>query len=233
MNSVKADFSQRASEVRRYFRFVISTANSEFEIRASQNANPALPPEELDELLKTLKASCYLLLYNLVESTMRNMVEAIFDEFRKENLHFDECREEIKRLVLVNFKSRSTDKILAKLQNIAHDVVTETFVAKETFDGNLDAKSIRETAAKFGYVPPTDKTGLMMRSVKENRNDLAHGNKSFSDIGKDTTPDRLEAARKQTVVILFLTIKNVSAYLAGKRYLSRNLEQIEGEVVST
>lgn len=222
MNSVKTDFSQRASEVRRYFRFVIALATDEFEIATNKAAGLTLPLHERDELLKTLKASCYLLLYNLVESTMRNIVEAIFDEFREENIRFDDCREEIKRLVLVNFKARNTNKLLIKLQDIARDVITETFVAKETFDGNLDARSIRETAMKFGFVPPTDRTGWMMRTVKDNRNDLAHGNKSFSDIGKDTTPDRLQAARKQTVVILFLTIKSVANYLTEKRYLAKN-----------
>lgn len=62
-----------------------------------------------------------------------------------------------------------------------------------------------------------------MRTVKDNRNDLAHGNKSFSEIGKDTTPDKLEEARKQTAAILILTIRNVTAYLNEKRYLAANI----------
>jgi len=221
MNTVRADFYQRASEVRRYFRFVIAAANNEIEIAHKTTGNLSI--HEQDELLKTLKASCYLLLYNLVESTMRNTIEAIFDEFRSEGIRFDDCREEIKRLVLVNFRARNPDKLLVKLQDIARDVVTETFVTKETFDGNLDARTIRETATRFGFTPPPMNTGWILRTVKDNRNDLAHGNKSFSDIGKDTTPDRLEEARKQTVVILFLTIRNVTNYLAGKRYLAQNV----------
>ena len=223
MHSVKADFRERASEVRRYFHFVFATANGSAEIKVIEMDRDTVGIGEKDELLKTLKASCYLLLYNLVESTMRNLVEAIFDEFRAKNVRFDDCRDEIKRLVLLNFRARNPDKLMTKLTDIACHVVTETFEAKETFAGNIDAKEIRETAEKFGFLPPSKDTGWMMRTVKDNRNDLAHGNKSFSEIGKDVTPDRLEDARKQTFVILFLTIRNASNYLSQKKYLAANV----------
>lgn len=223
MQTVKVDFRQRASEVRRYFRFVIQAASSTVEIAVHGNTGTAFSMHEKDELLKTLKASCFLLLYNLVESTMRNLIEAIFDEFRSEGVRFDDCRDEIKRLVLLNFRSRNPDKLLIKLLDIARHVVTETFESKETFAGNIDARTIRETAERFGFTPPPTNTGWMLRTVKENRNDLAHGNKSFSEIGKDVTPDRLEEARQQTFVILFLTLRNVSIYLERKRYLAVNI----------
>lgn len=223
MNTVRTDFRQRSAEVQRYFRFVIDASNDVVDIAVRKDNNPGLQAPEREELLKTLKASCYLLLYNLVESTMRNIVEAIFDEFRTEGVRFDDCREEVRRLVLLNFKSRKTDAMLTKLIDIARHVVTETFESKETFAGNLDARSIRETAERFGFSPPSKQTGWVMRTVKDNRNDLAHGNKSFSDIGKDTTAERLEEARKQSVVILILTIRNVSEYLSGKRYLEANV----------
>ena len=42
-----------------------------------------------DELLKTLKASGFLLLYNLVEATMRNGIEAIFDELQSQGVSYD------------------------------------------------------------------------------------------------------------------------------------------------
>jgi len=222
MHAVKTDFRQRAAEVKRYFCFVTAIANGTTDITIDQINAAGLHMNEKDELLKTLKASCYLLLYNLVESTMRNLIEAIFDEFRLKNVRFDDCRDEIKRLVLVNFKARNTDKLLSKLLDLARHVVTETFESKETFSGNIDARTIRETAERFGFTPLPRNAGWMMRTVKDNRNDLAHGNKSFSEIGKDVTPDRLEEARKQSVVILYLTLRNVASYLDQQKYLAAN-----------
>jgi hypothetical protein len=223
MNTVRSDFRQRSFEVRRYFRFVIQASTEAVEILIYKDTGHSLPNSEKEELLKTLKASCYLLLYNLIESTMRNIIEAIFDEFRVQGIRFDDCRNEVKRLVLVNFRARNTDTLMSRMLDIARHVVTETFESKETFAGNIDARMIRDTAKRFGFAEPTTKTGWIMRTVKDNRNDLAHGNKSFSEIGKDTTPDRLEEARKQTAVILILTIRSVSAYLIGRRYLAANV----------
>jgi hypothetical protein len=222
MDSVKADFRTRAREVKRYFAFVTAAAQDHVHLAVNKTTDRAMRKRESDELLKTLKASCYLLLYNLVESTMRNVVQAIFDNFRSRGVRFDDCRQEIKRLVLVNFRARSTDGLLPKLLDIARHVITETFEAKEVFSGNLDARAIRETAKKFGFVPPSARSGWAMVTVKNNRNDLAHGNKSFSEIGQDTTTEQLHKAQSQTRAVLNATIRNVSKYLHEERYLASN-----------
>jgi len=58
MQSVKLDFRERASEVRRYFDFVIATANGSAKIDIPHNVQTTSGMGEIDELLKTLKASC-------------------------------------------------------------------------------------------------------------------------------------------------------------------------------
>jgi hypothetical protein len=60
-----------------------------------------LPPftsADQDVLFKTLKANGFLLLYNLVESTMKNAIEAIFDEFKGRGVSFDSCRSEVRKI---------------------------------------------------------------------------------------------------------------------------------------
>ncbi len=169
--------------------------------------------------MKTLKATCYLLLYNLVESTMRNAVEAIFDELKVKRISFDDCRNELRHEILKNFKRRDPDKLLPRLISLAKDVIHETFERTEHFAGNLDARSIRETAKRFGFVPPTGRHN-MLQSVKDNRNDLAHGVKSFAEVGRNATTSDLEVARLQTVEILSQTLANIRGYLHQQEYLS-------------
>ena len=82
MNSVFVDFQTRAKEVEGYFRFVIRLADADVSLRTAKDNEVAFSTHEHEELLKTFKATCYLLLYNLVESTMRNAIEAIFIERR-------------------------------------------------------------------------------------------------------------------------------------------------------
>ena len=220
MNSVFLDFQTRSKEVEGYFRFVLRLAKEEVALRVGHDGEPAYSIHEHEELLKTLKATCYLLLYNLVESTMRNAVEAIFEELRLKNASYDECREELRREILKNFKKRDMDKLLPKLLTLARDIVFETFERSETFSGNLDARTIKKTAQRFGFAEPAGDKFWMLQTVKDVRNDLAHGVKSFADVGRNASPSDLETARLQTVAILTETLNNINSYLTKQEYLS-------------
>jgi len=222
MNSVLTDFQTRSTEVESYFQFVRSLAEGTLEVRTPGSVTP-LPNNQHEELLKTLKASCYLLLYNLVESTMRNLVEAIFEDFKSNEVRFDGCRSELKRLVLGNFRRRNMDKLMPKLLDLAKDVVTETFDKEEMFAGNLDARMIRETAERFGFAAPPTGQGWKLVTVKNARNDLAHGVKSFAEVGRDASASDLENARIQAVEILTTAITNVTAYLQNHEYLDTTI----------
>jgi hypothetical protein len=63
------------------------------------------------------------------------------------------------------------------------------------FSGNIDAREIRETAKSYGFSDKTDgmktQNGNDLLKIKTNRNDLAHGDKSFSDVGKDASAEEL------------------------------------------
>lgn len=219
MISVFTDFKTRAKEVEGYFNFVLGLAKGELVVQDTTSGLEAFSHDEREELLKTFRATCYLLLYNLVESTMRNAIEAIFDELKTNFISFDDCRKELKEEILKNFKKRNMDKLLPRLLSLAQDVIHETFERSEAFAGNLDAKAIRETAKRFGFEAPTGCDFSLLRTVKDLRNDLAHGVKSFAEVGRNATPTDLEEARKQTVQILSTTLQNIQEYIHRQHYL--------------
>jgi hypothetical protein len=219
MKSVFLDFQTRSKEVQGYFQFVIQLANAELSLKATPKNEAALSIHDHDELLKTFKATCYLLLYNLVESTMRNAIEAIFVELKSGGISFDDCRKELREEILKNFKKRDMDKLLPKLLSLARDVIHETFERSENFGGNLDARAIRRAAKRFGFEEPKGKDFSTLQTVKDMRNDLAHGVKSFAEVGRDASPVDLEKARLQTVEILSQTLQNISSYLQNQHYL--------------
>jgi hypothetical protein len=219
MNSVFADFDTRAKEVEGYFNFVLRLAEAEPAVRSEHAKDSALSAREHEELLKTFKATCYLLLYNLVESTMRNAIEAIFEELRSSGVIFDDCRLELRKEILSNFKKRAMEKLLPKLLSFARDVIHETFECQESFSGNLDARAIRQAAKRFGFAEPTGRDYSLLLTVKDNRNDLAHGDKSFAEVGRNATPGDLREAQAQTVDILSKTLHNIRNYLQQRHYL--------------
>ncbi|MHC5820466.1 MAG: MAE_28990/MAE_18760 family HEPN-like nuclease, partial [Nostoc sp.] len=89
MQTVLLDFNTRVQEVNKYFWFLeeLITENTKLAVLEDSGDQKVKPIDP--ELAKTLKANGFLLLYNLVESTMRNAIEAIFDELSSNRISFD------------------------------------------------------------------------------------------------------------------------------------------------
>ncbi|MDT9340241.1 MAE_28990/MAE_18760 family HEPN-like nuclease [Trichodesmium erythraeum 21-75] len=136
------DFNELSEEVSKYFIFLQDLEQGKVKlIKEIQGNNKA---NKIDvELENTLKGSAYLLLYNLIESTMKNAIEAIFQELQEKDVSFDKIRPELKKIILVNLKGRNPDKILEKIQDISLDIVSIGFNKEELFTGNIDSKLIR------------------------------------------------------------------------------------------
>ena len=80
MQTVLLDFHTRVQEVNQYFEFLngLIEKTTKLEVLGDNGEKKIIVIDP--DIAKTLKANAFLLLYNLVESTMRNAIEAIFDE---------------------------------------------------------------------------------------------------------------------------------------------------------
>ena len=219
MIAVESDFTMRAEEVSRYFRFLREFYERRFVFREVPTDNVEFSSADQAALFKTLKANGFLLLYNLVESTLKNAIEAIFDELKTQGVSFDDCREEVRKIVLSNLRRHNVDKILPTLSAISVDVVVATFRKDELFSGNVDARRIRKVADSYGFPHPNAKSDELL-TVKDNRNDLAHGNKSFAEVGRDYDVERLEDIETEVVTFLRELLQNVAGYITTRAYLS-------------
>jgi MAE_28990/MAE_18760-like HEPN len=227
MNSILVkDFNDRSKEVSKYFIFLKSLEQSTTKLSMNGKRNDSKIKTIDSDLLKTLKASGFLLLYNLVEATMRNVIEAIFDELKSEGISYNQIRPELKKIILKNFKSRDLDKILDSITEISIDIVTVGFDKGNLFSGNIDGRKIRSTAIEYGFSYATDyaKTGngSDLLIIKANRNDLAHGFKSFTEVGRDKTADELLEIKNKVIRYLKQIIQNVEDYLNNEEYLDKS-----------
>ena len=217
------DFNERSQEVSKYFMFLKSLEQGTTKL-SMEGKGGSTKIREIDyELINTLKASGFLLLYNLVEATMRNAIEAIFNELQSQGVDYDQIRPELKKVILKNLKKRNPEKIFSSITAIAVDIITAGFEKEDLFSGNVDARKIRDTATEYGFLHLTDyaKTGqgLDLLIIKSNRNDLAHGYKSFAEVGKEKTADELLEIKKKTVRYLRELLQNIEQYLSNKDYL--------------
>ena len=219
MTTVQQDFQTRAGEIENYFRFVEQLAEGNFQLTTSEPSTAAMSQGDYDSLLKTLKANGFILLYNLVESTMKNAIEAVFEEFRAKGVSFDDCREEVRHIVISNLKAHNPDRVFTALTPLAQKILTETFRKEKAFAGNVDAKKIREVAKEYGFSPPKAK-GDNLLTVKSQRNDLAHGDKAFAEVGRDFDVERLVEIKMEVLDYLREVLGNISSYLVNKEYLA-------------
>ena len=81
----------------------------------------------------------------------------------------------------------------------------------------------------FSYKTNAKKTkdGRDLLTVKTNRNDLAHGFKSFEEVGRDATADELLKIQKRVICYLREILKNVETYISNKEYLQINVQNSE------
>lgn len=219
MITVRTDFQTRAEEVNLYFRFLQGFDEHRLVVRDGTSAKVDMTSRDQTALFKTLKANGFLLLYNLVESTLRNAIEAIFDEFEDRGVSFDACLDKIRKIVLENVKKRNVDKMLPRLSSISVDIVAATFRKGEHFRGNVDGRRIRDVAESYGFEAPKRRSDKL-KTVKDNRNDLAHGNKSFAEVGRDYDVHELETMLEQVVEYLKELLESVENYIKTQAYLS-------------
>lgn len=220
MIRVQQDFRDRVDEIEAYFTFVINVDNGDtLLIKKGGGLESAYPSQEQGDLVRTFKATAFLLLYNLMESTVSNGIEAIFDELSSNDISFDSCRQEIRHVVLENLKQHNVTDILPDINRLSIDIVTKTFIKSKIVSGNVDARKIKKVATEYGFAHPSA-DGASLLTVKSSRNDLAHGSKSFAEVGRDYTVEELMEMKDKIINYLNIMLANVAAYITQQHYLS-------------
>ncbi len=218
MKNVLADYENRKNEIGVYIEFMKLIENdSELE--------PIIKIKCADsnKLKKILKANTYLLMYNMVESSIRNAIQAIYDHFKRNMVEFDSLHNEIQVLILKNVKKTNPSDFQKKLNAIAKDIVLESFNPDNLTSGNIDARKIKEISKEYGFSCKTDyktcKDGAKLIEIKNKRNDLAHGIISFADCGKDIVTSDVNTAFDECSSYLSAILTNVEKYLNNNEYL--------------
>lgn len=223
-------FRQRCAEVRRYIEFTEFIAENKAIALAREDQGVLQPIDGYElsrELTKTLRANAYLLLYNLVEATMTNAIDAIHKAVDEDNLNFDGLSRDLQNIALSHFKRAIKDDHKPAMENRVHPI--EVAIARlgynkeKIFSGNVDCTEIKSTASRYGFKSPDPNLkgrGILkqLRDVKDKRNALAHGRLSFEQCGQDTSPEYLSIVSYQTTVYLRSVLWSVSSYLRKRTY---------------
>ncbi|HET9365694.1 MAG TPA: MAE_28990/MAE_18760 family HEPN-like nuclease [Candidatus Angelobacter sp.] len=219
-------FEERVQEIELYFAFLKNLDEKKATLLISGKRKRSLVPD--DDLLKILKANAYLLLYNVIESSVRSGLLAIYDSIKADGLSYDKLGEELRRTwisnVLAPAPDRTPDNSVGQVYDILQKIVAAEAVVfdpkKLRISGNVDARKVRSIsdAHGFSHVTRGVNGGNKLVKVKMERNDLAHGHKSFIECGRDATFDDLDLIKKQVISFLRQILRNIARYIAKRKY---------------
>ncbi|VEP16910.1 conserved hypothetical protein [Hyella patelloides LEGE 07179] len=141
-----------------------------------------------------------------------------------QNISFDDLKKDIKKIIVKNFKkNKETDTLLDVINNISLDIISASFDKEQLFSGNIDARKIKQVAKDYSFSCKTNgrktRDGIDLLKIKTNRNYLAHGFKSFKDVGKENTAEELLEIKKRVICYLREILQNIEDYISKKEYL--------------
>lgn len=219
MITTKEEYKKRLSEVELYFKTIQLLDNGQCSIVCKDISGNVSTNDIDQELSKILKANGFLLLYNLIEATVRNSIVAIFNSITADKLTYKSLSENLKKLWVrqeikeIRDFNQSKNKIFEISEKVLNDSLLDFKIECVNISGNIDAQSIRDIAKQFGYAETSNGRDLL--TIKEKRNKLAHGEFTFSEIGKEYTVGDLIKLKTDTVGYIEDVLKNVENFILG------------------
>jgi hypothetical protein len=231
--AIKTEFDKRIIEIDLYYE-VLKTIELDnpkltaFDVNEEKNVEIKINSSRID----IFRATAYLLLYNLIESTIYNSITSIFDSIKDNEVKYFEMIKEVQKYWLNNLykhdEKKRKETIIETFMNIANQIFNDTIELASNeinYGGSLDARTIFDTAKSMKIQVGNIKRiynenthGIILKDIKKKRNWLAHGEKSFTEIGSISTYSQLLDAKDNVKAFLEEFINSVDAYIQNQHY---------------
>lgn len=228
--------SERSEEVTAYLEF-LKVAVERRAVLTAKDGELVLPLSQ--ELTHTLKANLVLLLYSAMEATLIQLLDEMHDVIGINCTSVDALNAQLLRVVLKTVKKNANEKVLlstAPLHMSLFEFWMDDWKSRTSgkdkrvdgISGSVDSLVFYQQLKKFGVVaptandrPPSHLTHGALQKVKNKRNELAHGEKSFTDLGRDLAVEDLESDSSAVFGNLQKIAVEVDIYLRDQRYLAQ------------
>jgi len=211
MSELREFYNERKNEVEQ---FCIFLNKIEDDITYSSN-------------MSILKSQAIIIIYNLIEGSVNKGIEYIFDSIADSSLKNHELSEDIRVMWLRYFKLHLDDngqnkQSLENLDKFVNNVVEINLTSfrennKSYFSsGNLNSDAIKKILKKFSIKSPFPEYQLQI--VKTDRNFLAHGEKSFTEVSQTKSTSDIDNMKNKTIDYLDKYILRIEDYVNNEKY---------------
>lgn len=219
--TIIAHYKRRKEDVEEYFRLLCFLLSFETHRNISiQNIDTGKSLVITQEMQCVAKAQSLILLYNLVESTVCDCLNAIYDAIQDESLIFGNVSDDIKNMWR-NFLKRKNLPEKTKNDNDIINMAIRFDSLAINISGSLDFRKIQEVFSKHGCLLDNSSRDTIAQSflvVKNKRNLLAHGNISFSECGAHYLLSDLQKYKEHIVDYMQDVVNKTCDYIANKAY---------------
>jgi hypothetical protein len=231
MEAIKSGFRARCREITSYLDLLQFVEESGSNVVSRDGAAQF----QIDTTTRhVLKASVFVHLYNLVESTVTECLSRVAQEIRDSGLTYRDINEDWQKCWLREIGQTAEvvnpDVRLRALLRICNDVLRTTpiTVKPKISGGSLDDSRIERLLGRHGVCFPIStklQTAIKKHVVDDNgplklvrirRNELAHGLSSFGDCGRSVS---IRDLRDWTAVVLWYLKQLISEF---DRHLKSN-----------
>ncbi|MGN5067688.1 MAE_28990/MAE_18760 family HEPN-like nuclease [Aeromonas hydrophila] len=239
--NARNNYNELTSTIRDYMRLIVSIDSLEIKVETAQ--------------YQMIRSSLFLILYNLIESTMSMLIRAVTEEInnyfiREPDDSIVHLHDKITNEILKSIKSdNSTGKSFYDYSIGVNKC--PNFKISQGGGGNWNYMEIVDfskkigidmdicKSAKGGYkktiatrwnfiLDAQDKKKIgskTIHSITVYRNQLAHGEVPFHQLTKDMTVKEMKITVLKTKMFLFYLIKQYEAFIRDKQYL-KTIEQV-------
>lgn len=184
------------------------------------------------QLINILKSNASLMVYSIIEFTVSNLVQSIYDEIKVQGLSYLEVSESIRKIwreallkKAANDPNASFNTFLKKHEAIIQDILCCKILqvtSRQTLPGgNLDGEAIKHTFAAHGIKIYTGSENFrpdLLESIKNSRNNLAHGSVSFVEAMSQNGIDDIKKTAVKVLLFLDELVDLVKEYIKTQQY---------------
>ena len=218
MQNTLSIFTDRKKEIKFYFSIMVKIGNGSLDIHTDDNTR----------FYKIMKSNFLLMLYNLVEACIVTGMMEIYEDLKNDGCPYNQVIREIQEV----WSKYKINKIYGSatgrtayekcVKKIIQEIITNSPIVLSKgalgISGNLNAKKIKDICDRHGIRYNLKNQGEYLEFVRRGRNNLAHGDVSFSDCARDLTISDLENIKDDVFLFLSSILGGMKNYYDKKLY---------------
>ncbi|WP_333668483.1 MAE_28990/MAE_18760 family HEPN-like nuclease [Acinetobacter guillouiae] len=224
------EFEDKCAEIERYLDFLNCLDNGSDNHLLSKNIHNIWQVNTISrEVQKTIRASTYLLIYNLLESSMCNALDSVHLTLESEGLDIQTVSVKMKKIIYNNLKKglgeKSIDELIQSNIDLRSIIMRHGYNKKDLLSGNFDTDILKKIEKKYGFqsYPVEGKDSVYspktIREIKVKRNELAHGALSFEQCGQNIPISSMPLKYNEAKKMMISVFNGLNNFLNQKDYL--------------